>query len=120
MSTGEKSRSRRTAGFLGTKDHDHGQRTSPDEWQATTSSKEIENTSSEDTAWEIYNRKAALYDRELVKDWNDSLNTLLIFVSASPVNGPMKFTSLSPFNHSICSTLITGGPLLGSFDRVHH
>jgi hypothetical protein len=34
----------------------------------------------ETTAWEIYNRKAAEIDRERVKDWNDSLNTLLIFV----------------------------------------
>ncbi|PVG03070.1 hypothetical protein CPB86DRAFT_493291 [Serendipita vermifera] len=33
------------------------------------------------TAWEIYNHKAAEVDRELIKDWNDSLNTLLIFTA---------------------------------------
>jgi hypothetical protein len=32
------------------------------------------------TAWELYNRRAAIFDKELVKDWNDSLSTLLIFV----------------------------------------
>jgi hypothetical protein len=37
----------------------------------------------ETTAWEIYNHKAAEIDREMIKDWNDSLNTLLIFVSWS-------------------------------------
>jgi hypothetical protein len=33
------------------------------------------------TAWEIYNHKALEIDKEMIKDWNDSLNTLLIFVS---------------------------------------
>jgi hypothetical protein len=33
------------------------------------------------TVWDIYNRKASEVDREIIKDWNDSLNTLLIFVS---------------------------------------
>jgi hypothetical protein len=32
------------------------------------------------TAWEIYNYRAASIDRELIKDSNDNLNTLLIFV----------------------------------------
>ncbi|CAG8683814.1 1834_t:CDS:2, partial [Acaulospora colombiana] len=31
------------------------------------------------TAWEIYNHRAAEVDRDLLKDWNDNLNTLLIF-----------------------------------------
>jgi hypothetical protein len=38
------------------------------------------------SAWEIYNRKAAVYDKELIKDWNASLNTLLVFVSAVPLH----------------------------------
>ncbi|PVF97757.1 hypothetical protein CPB86DRAFT_734357 [Serendipita vermifera] len=33
------------------------------------------------TAWEIYNHKASEVDREMIKDWNDSLNTLLIFTA---------------------------------------
>ncbi|PVG03065.1 hypothetical protein CPB86DRAFT_869978 [Serendipita vermifera] len=35
----------------------------------------------ETTAWEIYNHKASELDREMIKDWNDSLNTLLIFTA---------------------------------------
>jgi hypothetical protein len=30
--------------------------------------------------WEIYNYEAEIVDRERIKDWGDSLNTLLIFV----------------------------------------
>ncbi|PVF98784.1 hypothetical protein CPB86DRAFT_704525, partial [Serendipita vermifera] len=33
------------------------------------------------TPWEIYNHKASEVDREMIKDWNDSLNTLLIFAA---------------------------------------
>ncbi|PVG04034.1 hypothetical protein CPB86DRAFT_868803 [Serendipita vermifera] len=33
------------------------------------------------TASEIYNHKASEIDREMIKDWNDSLNTLLIFAA---------------------------------------
>ncbi len=32
-------------------------------------------------AWEIYNERAEIVDKELIRDWNESLNTLLIFVS---------------------------------------
>jgi hypothetical protein len=32
------------------------------------------------TAWEIYNQQVFPIDREQTKDWNDNLNTLLIFV----------------------------------------
>lgn len=35
----------------------------------------------ETTAWEIYNHKATEIDTELIKDWNENLNLLLIFVS---------------------------------------
>ncbi|CAG7848779.1 SubName: Full=Uncharacterized protein {ECO:0000313/EMBL:CCA71748.1} [Serendipita indica DSM 11827] len=31
------------------------------------------------TVWHTYNERADIVDRELIKDWNDSLNTLLIF-----------------------------------------
>jgi hypothetical protein len=34
----------------------------------------------ERTAWEIYNLKTSKIDKELIKDWNDALYTLLIFV----------------------------------------
>ncbi|CCA71756.1 hypothetical protein PIIN_05691 [Serendipita indica DSM 11827] len=35
----------------------------------------------EKTAWEIYNERANIVDRELIRDWNESLNTLLIFAA---------------------------------------
>ncbi|PVF97762.1 hypothetical protein CPB86DRAFT_413646 [Serendipita vermifera] len=35
----------------------------------------------ETTVWEVYNHKALEVDREMIKDWNDSLNTLLIFTA---------------------------------------
>ena len=34
----------------------------------------------EKAAWEIYNERAEIADKELIRDWNESLNTLLIFV----------------------------------------
>lgn len=38
-------------------------------------------TVTQDTSvWEIYSHEAENTDRERIKDWNDSLNTLLIFV----------------------------------------
>jgi hypothetical protein len=41
------------------------------------------NEKTPETAWEIYNNRAIVYDKELIKDWNDGLSTLLIFVSRS-------------------------------------
>ena len=35
------------------------------------------------TAWDIYNYQAGRVESEVVKDWNDTLNTLLVFVSKS-------------------------------------
>ncbi|PVF97750.1 hypothetical protein CPB86DRAFT_815322 [Serendipita vermifera] len=35
----------------------------------------------ETTTWELYNHKALEVDREMIKDWNDTLNTLLIFTA---------------------------------------
>jgi hypothetical protein len=37
------------------------------------------------TAWDIYNYHAGRVESEVVKDWNDTLNTLLVFVSKSAV-----------------------------------
>ncbi|PVF91024.1 hypothetical protein CPB86DRAFT_456233, partial [Serendipita vermifera] len=60
------------------------------------------------TAWEIYNHKASEIDRELIKDWNDSLNTLLIFVSR--------------YNQKCCTAFnwYTGSPILCYPDRIHY
>lgn len=35
---------------------------------------------SERTVWDVYNNEARIVDRELVKDWTSSLNSLLLFV----------------------------------------
>ncbi|PVF97747.1 hypothetical protein CPB86DRAFT_826271 [Serendipita vermifera] len=35
----------------------------------------------ETMVWELYNHKALEVDREMIKDWNDTLNTLLIFTA---------------------------------------
>jgi hypothetical protein len=36
----------------------------------------------ENSIWDVYNNVADIEDDELIKDWNDSLNFLLVFVSA--------------------------------------
>lgn len=35
----------------------------------------------EHSIWDVYNNVADMEDDELIKDWNDSLNFLLVFVS---------------------------------------
>jgi Family of unknown function (DUF6535) len=37
----------------------------------------------ENTAWDIYNKEPRKVDNELVKDWNTSLNFLLVFCELS-------------------------------------
>ncbi|PVG03048.1 hypothetical protein CPB86DRAFT_724598 [Serendipita vermifera] len=44
-------------------------------------SKEPQVATGEKTAWEFYNHKASEIDKEMINDWNDSLNTLLIFTA---------------------------------------
>jgi hypothetical protein len=36
------------------------------------------------SAWDVYNNEARKVDTELVNDWRDSLNSLLLFVSILP------------------------------------
>jgi hypothetical protein len=36
------------------------------------------------SAWDVYNNEARKVDTELVNDWRDSLNSLLLFVSIPP------------------------------------
>jgi Family of unknown function (DUF6535) len=38
------------------------------------------------SAWDVYNNEARKVDTELVNDWRDSLNSLLLFVSIVPVD----------------------------------
>jgi Family of unknown function (DUF6535) len=37
----------------------------------------------ENSIWDVYNNVADVEDDELIKDWNDSLNFLLVFVRTS-------------------------------------
>lgn len=39
---------------------------------------------SENDVWDVYNAEAKKEDIELVKDWRDNLNSLLLFVSLNP------------------------------------
>jgi hypothetical protein len=61
----------------------------------------------ETTAWEIYNDRADEIDRELVKDWNDSLHTLLIFVR-----------NLSSVRLLVSDMVYLGDPLVGYSDSI--
>lgn len=36
------------------------------------------------TVWDVYNNEARKVDTELVNDWKESLNSLLLFVSDTP------------------------------------
>jgi Family of unknown function (DUF6535) len=38
------------------------------------------------TAWDVYNNEARKVDTELVNDWRDSLNSLLLFVSIPTID----------------------------------
>jgi hypothetical protein len=38
------------------------------------------------SAWDVYNNEARKVDTELVNDWRDSLNSLLLFVSIAPID----------------------------------
>jgi Family of unknown function (DUF6535) len=38
------------------------------------------------SAWDVYNNEARKVDTELVNDWRDSLNSLLLFVSIVPID----------------------------------
>jgi hypothetical protein len=50
---------------------------------------------SDTSVWEIYNYHAEKVESEVVKDWSDSLNTLLVFVSLLiPHRAPCPLTPL--------------------------
>lgn len=39
------------------------------------------------TIWDVYNNESRIVDRELIKDWTSSLNSLLLFVRSSLTTG---------------------------------
>lgn len=47
----------------------------------------------ESTIWDVYNNEARIVDRELVKDWESSLNSLLLFVSIPSISIPLIITA---------------------------
>jgi Family of unknown function (DUF6535) len=44
----------------------------------------IPGLSKEYSGWDVYNNEATNVDRELVTDWENTLNSLLVFVSPRP------------------------------------
>jgi hypothetical protein len=60
----------------------------------------------ETTVWDIYNRRATEMDRELVRDWNENLNTLLIFVNMFR-NGFGCHTDRALFQAALYSAVLT-------------
>lgn len=53
---------------------------------------EQEVSNSEDkpyAVWELYNEKARTRDKELLKDWDYNINSLLLFVGLNNVSEPM-------------------------------
>jgi hypothetical protein len=60
------------------------------------------------SGWDVYNNEAKKVDTELVNDWRDSLNSLLLFVSISGTN-------LSPPN-----SVHTGGHFCRRTCGFHH
>jgi hypothetical protein len=74
-----------------------------------TKNQDSESKERETTAWEVYNKRAAIVDRELIKDWNDGLNTLLIFVSFFHYNHISYIIrdELTTLNCIVCRLLFT-------------
>ena len=62
----------------------------------------------ENTVWDVYNNEARKVDIELVKDWRESLNFLLVFVS----------TIIFDFLSSLRT--FTGGHFCCGLDSIHH
>jgi hypothetical protein len=60
------------------------------------------------SAWEIYNYQAEIVDKERIKDWNDSLNTLIIFVRVIFAGAPAA------------DSYVGGGIVLGSAHCIHY
>jgi hypothetical protein len=54
-------------------------------------------TVKESTAWDVYNTEAKKIDTELIKDWRDSLNSLLLFVRRPlDIRAVVQTTTCSP------------------------
>lgn len=70
-----------------------------------------------ETAWEAYNHRANIYDKELIKDWNESLNTLLIFVSAFLSARSLLFSGIHYPTIFICSFKLRRST---AFSNLHH
>jgi hypothetical protein len=41
----------------------------------------VSNDRPKKSPWELYNERASIYDRETLKEWEDTLSILLVFVS---------------------------------------
>jgi len=64
----------------------------------TDTGERIPSATKEYTAWDVYNNEARKVDTELVNDWKDSLNSLLLFVSHTVVM-ICTYLSIVPGSH---------------------
>jgi len=67
-------------------------------------------TNREYSGWDVYNNEAKKVDTELVNDWRDSLNSLLLFVSVVPIPS-------APYTDK---PKILGCHLFGCSHRIHY
>ncbi|PVF97755.1 hypothetical protein CPB86DRAFT_706511, partial [Serendipita vermifera] len=91
-------------------------------------SRESTTTFESKTSWEIYNHKANEIDRELIKDWNESLNLLLIFtalyssVLTAFIIESMKLLEEDPADTTLNVLLVMSNQLanrsLPAFERI--
>ncbi|KIM22378.1 hypothetical protein M408DRAFT_323744, partial [Serendipita vermifera MAFF 305830] len=71
----------------------------------------------ENSIWDVYNNIADIRDDELIKDWNDSLNSLLVFVSNKTCRVPTLTTLQAAIFAAVLTALIVESMKLLSEDQ---
>lgn len=61
------------------------------------------NGTRETSIWDVYNNEARIVDKELIKDWTNSLNFLLLFVSRKDLFVNLLTTLLGGYFCSRCN-----------------
>jgi hypothetical protein len=51
------------------------------------------------SGWDVYNNEAKKVDMELVNDWRESLNSLLLFVGILPYSLVLAYSHIYPGRH---------------------
>jgi hypothetical protein len=70
------------------------------------------------SAWDVYNNEARKVDTELVNDWRDSLNSLLLFVSISSIDRQsiLSFVKAAIFAAVLTAFIIESKKVRASFN----